>query len=174
MTTYKLKLWIDHTIVDETTASKYLESIEKHNNNIKLWKSNPDTAHVDAGFDLFVPDNININRISWAYKLNMGVKTSMTFKNKPTSYYLYSRSSTPIKTPLRLANSVGIIDSGYIGHIIALFDNIEQREYTVKKNDRLVQICSPNITYPLEVLLVNSESDFLNTSRGAGGFGSTD
>jgi len=174
MSTYKLNLWIDPTIVDETTAAKYLEAIEKHNNSVKLWKSNPEISHVDAGFDLFVPENIPINRVSWANKLNMGVKTSMTFKNKPTSYYLYSRSSTPIKTPLRLANSVGIIDAGYTGHIIALFDNIEQREYTVKKNDRLVQICSPNITYPLEVSLVNYESDFLNTSRGTGGFGSTD
>ena len=174
MTTYKLKIWLDPNIVDETTASKYFEAIDKHNKNIKLWKANPEGSHVDAGFDLYVPDNIPINRISWANKINMGVKTSMTFKNKPSSYYLYSRSSTPIKTPLRLANCVGVIDSGYTGHIIALFDNVEQKEYTITKNDRLVQICSPNITYPIEVELLNSQDDFSATQRGSGGFGSTD
>ena len=172
MSVYKLNIWLDPTILHEDTVALYVDKIAKHNNLIKQWKENG--ATIDAGFDLFVPENIAINRVSWANKLNMGVKTSMTFKNKPTSYYLYSRSSTPIKTPLRLANSVGIIDSGYTGHIIALFDNIEQKEYTVKKNDRLVQICSPNITYPLEVSLVNYETDFNKTSRGSGGFGSTD
>ena len=38
------------------------------------------------------------------------------------SYYLYPRSSVSTKTPLRLANSVGIIDSGYRGNIKAVFD----------------------------------------------------
>ena len=35
---------------------------------------------------------------------------------KYVGYYLYSRSSTPVKTP-RLANGVGVIDSGYRGNI---------------------------------------------------------
>ena len=51
MATYKLNIWIDSSIVDETTAAKYLEAIEKHNNSVKLWKSNPEISHVDAGFD---------------------------------------------------------------------------------------------------------------------------
>jgi dUTP pyrophosphatase len=174
MATYKLSILLDPTIVDEETANLYIESIKKHNNKISEWKKNPNSICVDAGFDLFVPDNISVNRVTWARKINMGVKTSMTFKQRPSSYYLYSRSSTPIKTPLRLSNSVGIIDSGYRGHIIALFDNIEQREYTIQKNDRLVQICSPNITYPIEVSLVNSDNDFLSSVRDVGGFGSTD
>jgi dUTP pyrophosphatase len=174
MATYKLSIWLDPTIVDEETANLYIESIKKHNNKISEWKKNSNNICVDAGFDLFVPDTISVNRVTWARKINMGVKTSMTFKQRPSSYYLYSRSSTPIKTPLRLSNSVGIIDSGYRGHIIALFDNIEQREYTIQKNDRLVQICSPNITYPIEVSLVNSDSDFLSSTRDVGGFGSTD
>ena len=172
MSVYKLKIWLDPEFIDKDTFNLYTDKITKHNDKVKLWKQHG--TNVDAGFDLFVPQNQSINRISWANKLNMGVKTSMTFKKQPTSYYLYSRSSTPIKTPLRLANSVGIIDSGYTGHIIALFDNIQQIEYIVKKNDRLVQICSPNITYPIEVELINHDSEFLPTLRGTGGFGSTD
>ncbi len=171
-TFYKLNIKIDTDMVDESTIVCYKNAINLHNMKVNNWKKNysEDNICIDAGFDLFVPNNININRESWANKINMGIHTSMTFDNKPCSYYLYSRSSTPIKTPLRLANSVGIIDSGYTGHIIALFDNVEKREYTILKNDRLVQICSPNITYPLEVRLVNSIN---STNRGNNGFGST-
>ena len=97
----------------------------------------------------------------------------MEFKGKPVSYYMYSRSSTPIKTPLRLANCVGIIDAGYRGHMMALFDNIQQIAHTIKKGDRLVQICSPNITYPIEVEIINSIDNFQSSQRGTGGFGST-
>ena len=43
------------------------------------------------------------------------IKCAMKYKNRFVGYYLYSRSSTPIKTPLRLANNIGIIDSSYQG-----------------------------------------------------------
>ena len=52
----------------------------------------------------------------------------MTFNGKPTAYYLYPRSSMGSKTPLRLSNSVGIIDAGYRGNIIGVVDNISDRE----------------------------------------------
>ena len=55
------------------------------------------------------------------------------------------------KTPLRLANSIGLIDGGYRGEIMAMCDNIKTDSYTVEKGQRLFQIvcdCSP-ITYDL-------------------------
>jgi dUTP pyrophosphatase len=158
MGTYRLKIWLDPDFVDSEVQQLYMTAVFKHNNIIKEWKRNDGfQTDVDAGFDLFVPETKEINRVSWAQKINHGVKTSMTFKGKPVSYYMYSRSSTPIKTPLRLANSVGIIDA----------------PHTIQKGDRLVQICSPNMTYPLEVELINSEDQFLPSMRGTGGFGST-
>ena len=86
----------------------------------------------------------------------------------PVSYYLYRRSSI-IKTPLRLANSVGIIDSGYRGDIIACVDNIKNVPYTIEQGTRLFQICGPTLE-PIEFKLVTDLSD---TQRGEGGFGST-
>jgi dUTP pyrophosphatase len=74
-----------------------------------------------------------------------------------------------------LANSIGIIDAGYRGNYIAAFDNIRPQAFTVEKGQRLVQICPPNLTYPLRVELVD-DLDFasaMQTERGAGGFGST-
>ena len=90
------------------------------------------------------------------------------YKKVPSSYYLYPRSSI-VKTPLRLANSVGIIDAGYRGNIMAFVDNIKGEDYVVEKGTRLFQICSGDLS-PLTFELVNSLSD---TSRGTGGFGST-
>ena len=88
----------------------------------------------------------------------------------PVGYFLYPRSSTGTKTPLRLANSLGIIDAGYRGNYIAAFDNIREAVFTVDRLQRLVQICPPNLTYPLRVELVE---ELEQTERGAGGFGST-
>jgi len=174
MASYRLKIFLDPEIIDSEIEQLYATAALKHNNIIKEWKKNEGyQTDVDAGFDLFIPETKEINRIAWAVKINHGIKTSMTFKGKPVSYYMYSRSSTPIKTPLRLANSVGIIDAGYRGHMMALFDNIQQIPYIIQKGERLVQICSPNITYPLEVEIINSETQFLPSNRGTGGFGST-
>ena len=68
-----------------------------------------------------------------------------------------------------LANSVGIIDSGYRGNILAAVDNIWDQPYDLKKGTRLFQICAPDLT-PINVELVDSLDE---TVRGAGGFGST-
>ena len=87
---------------------------------------------------------------------------------RSVGYYLYPRSSI-YKTPLRLSNSVGIIDAGYRGNIMACVDNHGSEDYTIKKGTRLFQICSPDLK-ELKFKLSNTLSE---TSRGEGGFGST-
>lgn len=124
----------------------------------------------DSGLDLFCPETITVNP-GETVKINLQINCEAlhdTIENTNVSYYLYPRSSI-IKTPLRLANSVGIIDAGYRGDIIACVDNIKSESYTVNKGDRLFQICAGNLE-PIEFQLVN---DLSNTQRGAGGFGST-
>ena len=99
-----------------------------------------------------------------------------------TGFYMYPRSSLS-KTQLRLANSVGIIDSGYRGHIMGMFDVVnvceneenEDRDadYFVEKFDRLVQICAPSLV-PIFVEIVETLEELgEKTERGEGGFGST-
>jgi dUTP pyrophosphatase len=133
------------------------------------------TAYPDAGFDLFSPETIEIASRATC-KLDHDVKSCMVWVNDdgdetPVAFYLYPRSSTGTKTPLRLANSVGIIDAGYRGSLIAAFDNWSNEPYVVTKGQRLVQICPPDLSnYPLLVELVD-ELDA--TERGEGGFGST-
>ena len=90
----------------------------------------------------------------------------------PLGYYLaiYPRSSTGFKTPLRLSNSVGIIDSDYRGEIGLIFTNTSNStSYSIKKGERLAQgIIQKSIQ--CELLEVDELSE---TERNTGGIGST-
>ena len=80
----------------------------------------------DSGIDLFFPEDIRINP-GETKEIDLQIQCealSDQNDNINVSYYLYPRSSI-IKTHLRMANSVGIIDAGYRGNIIACVDNIE-------------------------------------------------
>lgn len=139
----------------------------------------------DAGIDLFNIKNQCVTGRSLSNKIDLGINCSMMFVNNSAAekkithcgYYLYPRSSTGSKTPLRLANSVGIIDAGYRGNIIACFDNNGNNDFEVVCGDRLVQICSPNITYPTLINIVSTtkklEMQNSINRRLKGGFGST-
>ena len=127
--------------------------------------------HFDSGVDLYCPDNILVDPGETKF-INLGVACAATKYNhgiyQPAAFYLYPRSSLS-KTPLRLANSVGIIDSGYRGNIIAAVDNISDEGFLVKKGTRLFQICAPDLSM-IDFDLVDKLD---KTTRGEGGFGST-
>ena len=79
---------------------------------------------------------------------------------------LFSRSSVP-KTNLRLANAVGVIDSGYRGEVMLKFDKSGDKQY--EPGDRVGQLMLVPIPSIQFVQVVNlPQSD-----RGLGGFGST-
>jgi dUTP pyrophosphatase len=122
----------------------------------------------DSGFDLFMPAEVTIPARSMVM-IDLGVRTQVLDpKNNTFGYYLYPRSSIS-KTPLRLANSVGIIDAGYRGTLKVAVDNISDVPYTVKRGERLFQVCLPNLMpFQVEYNLVDRY-----TERGEGGFGST-
>jgi len=126
----------------------------------------------DSGLDLFFPSDITLKYGDCGVKVDLGIQCEglddSTEKN--ISYYLYPRSSIS-KTPLRMSNSVGIIDSGYRGNIIVALDHIDPnvKEFTIQKGTRLFQICGPSLD-PISLEVVGSLSD---TDRGNGGFGST-
>lgn len=184
-----LKIFIDSN--DDELINKYILSGENHNNKLLI---NP--AHIDAGFDLFAPGTTeggdvltfytssiydDNNNIITANKLDMKVCCSARMyldngKNFNTGYYMYPRSSLT-KTSLRLSNSTGIIDAGYRGHLIGMFDVINlpygHSIYYGKKFDRYLQICAPGLV-PIIIEIVNDMSELgEETERGSGGFGST-
>ena len=118
----------------------------------------------DAGIDLFVVNEQSIMAgESTLIHLQISCENS---ENKP--YLLMPRSSSA-KTPLRLSNSIGLIDGGYRGEIMAAVDNIKTEDYTVEPGQRLFQLVAMDGS-PIHFKLVDELSD---TSRGSGGFGST-
>lgn len=145
----------------------YAKSVASHND--KLIRQ----EYIDAGFDLFVPTSFNCEE-GTIVKIDFGIQCAAYMTSgHPTGYYLYPRSSLS-KTSMRLANSVGIIDAGYRGNIIGMFD-CNNRDYDINQFDRLVQICSPTLT-PIYVELVSSVTElgaFAGEERGGNGFGSS-
>ena len=53
---------------------------------------------------------------------------------------IFPRSSMGGKTPLRLSNSIGLIDPDYTGELLLLLDNISEEAYEINRMDRLVQL----------------------------------
>ena len=94
---------------------------------------------------------------------------------------MYPRSSLS-KTRLRLANSTGIIDAGYRGHLMGMFDVVNipdnfpddiDAEFFGEKYDRYLQICAPGLI-PIVIEIVDSREELGGeTARAGGGFGST-
>ncbi len=80
----------------------------------------------DAGIDLFVIEEQTIESGETTL-IPFGIACE-NMENKP--YLLMPRSSIA-KTPLRLCNSIGLIDAGYRGEIMAAVDNIKLEPYTV-------------------------------------------
>ena len=58
---------------------------------------------------------------------------------KAVSYLLLPRSSVA-KTPLRMSNSVGLIDSGYRGELKIVLDNTGTVDYPIRAGEKLAQI----------------------------------
>ena len=125
----------------------------------------------DSGFDLFMPADLILGPRTTTF-IDLGVRCQIQDPtNRTFGYYLYPRSSIS-KTPLRLANSVGIIDAGYRGHLIGMFDCFNT-QHMLEKHDRVLQICAPSLM-PIFVELVNSEQELgEETMRSSSGFGSS-
>ncbi len=163
-----LKIYIDSD--DKELLNKYLESINER--NLKMLNN---INHIDAGFDLFAPElktftSLGVNKLD--YKIICNAKIVNRQEAYNTGFYMYPRSSIS-KSNLRLANNVGIIDAGYRGHLMGMFDVIYANETIVNKLDRHVQICAPELI-PIIVEIVSSREELgEETARGDGGFGST-
>lgn len=152
----------------------YKEAIEKFNKEKTL-------KHRNSGFDIFVPYNTgkpyeySRELGIYAHSIDHYIRCAVYDKEgNPLPYYLYPRSSIS-KTYMRMSNSVGIIDSGYRGNIIAKVDIMPNHITTFHLNfgERFFQLCSHNLLPFESVELIENQGDLEETERGEGGFGST-
>lgn len=80
------------------------------------------------------------------------------------------RSGLALKHGLTVLNAPGTIDSDYQGEVKIILVNLGDRNYEVKKGDRIAQMVV-NEVHQAQFELVEDFSVY--TERGAGGFGST-
>ncbi len=83
--------------------------------------------------------------------------------------FVFPRSGIAIKHGIGLLNSVGVIDSDYRGEIMVGVINQVKESYTIEPGERIAQM----VIMPVSTMPVVEVSELDETSRGAGGFGST-
>nr|DAY24822.1 MAG TPA: dUTPase [Caudoviricetes sp.] len=135
--------------------------IKKLSKNVELPKQSTQGA---AGMDFYLPQPVRFepNR---SKKVPLGVAVEI-----PEGYVmlLIPRSSM-WTTPLRMPNSVGVIDSDYRGEVCALLQNTHHLAWTAEAGERLVQ----GVIVPVPEVQIQEVEELSETSRGVGGFGST-
>ena len=119
-----------------------------------------------AGIDCYMPKTVIVPAGARGQFVGLGISVEV-----PDGYHVQvlPRSSTGLKTPIRIANMVGIVDSDFRGQVAALVDNVSDEDFTLEKGNRYFQLvvtknCCDN------VLVVDELSQ---TERGASGYGST-
>jgi dUTP pyrophosphatase len=80
------------------------------------------------------------------------------------------RSGLAAKSGVTVLNAPGTIDADYRGEVKVILVNLGDREFTVKRGERIAQLVPMRIA---EDLNFEESADVGETARGAGGFGHT-
>ena len=94
---------------------------------------------------------------------------AIAIENNETAAFVYARSGLGIKHGISLSNGVGVIDSDYRGELKVPMINLGKEAYTIQPGERVAQLCIAPV-YTAAFVPVQELGD---TTRGAGGFGST-
>ena len=166
------KLLVD-TIMDKMFGIFNAAAEKYHSYAIELPIQLEDGAQVptyahdsDAAADMYAMEDVEVPAHSNGVPVKTGVHIQL-----PEGWvaFVLPRSSIGAKTPLRLSNSAGVIDSGYRGEVRALYDNIGDEPYQIHKGDRIAQmLVMPSYRFKANVVDSLEDSD-----RGEAGFGST-
>jgi len=119
-----------------------------------------------GGYDIYMPEDGTIGGMFGPAKVGLGFATAI-----PPGFValLLPRSGCGSKFGVELQNTCGVIDADYRGEWFATLRTKNGEKFSWEKGERVLQmILVPVITPDLEV--VDSLDE---TSRGAGGLGST-
>ncbi len=126
----------------------------------------PRKAHDDdAAFDL----RSRVDVVIPSRKITL-VPTGV-FMELPVGYeaQVRPRSGLALKHGITVLNTPGTIDAGYRGEVGVILINAGENDFTIGRGDRIAQMVIQQLS---DVQLVAAEQ-LSDTSRGAGGFGST-
>ncbi len=153
--------------------AKYILNIKPCTTNLDIKKKYEEfsTHHLgDSGIDLYIINELIVESFKVG-TIDFEIQCEMydLETNTLCSYYLVPRSSIA-NTDFQLVNSIGIIDAGYRGNIKAKIRNFNPTESSILNPfSSYFQIISPD----LKPIKVNIVDELTNTTRGTGGFGST-
>lgn len=117
----------------------------------------------DAGMDLYSNETITIQPQERKL-IPIGIALTI-----PSGYVGLIWDKSGIATNHGLKTMAGVIDSGYRGEIKILIHNLSNQPYTVQAGTKIAQMLIQPVVQN-EIVEVKNLDD---TSRGAGGFGST-
>lgn len=131
-----------------------------------------------SGFDLVAVEDVTV-RLGETKLVKTGLSVAV---DRGYELQVRPRSGLSLKTPLRVANAPGTVDSDYRGEVCVIISNTASEgdshgngrsfyhgDMIITKGDRIAQgVICPVLQVEFEV--VESLDD---TTRGAGGFGST-
>ena len=126
----------------------------------------PSYAHPgDAGMDIYSSEDVLI--IAGKTKI---ISTGLSFEI-PYGFEMQIRpkSGLSLNFGLTILNSPGTLDAGYRGELKILVFNTSDKDYEVKKGQKIAQ----GIVSKIELVDIEEVSELSDTSRGKNGFGST-
>lgn len=134
---------------------------------LRIGAKAPEYAHPgDAGLDLFSTDEVEI----MPGKSSL-IKTGISIQLPPkTEAQIRPRSGLALKHQITVLNSPGTIDEGYRGEIGVIIINHGNKPFCIEKGMKIAQM----VLKPVFSVTITIEDKLTTTSRGDGGFGSTD
>lgn len=136
--------------------------IKKLSENAKL----PEYAHLtDAGADIFALEDTYL-KPNETKLVKTGIAVAI-----PIGYEIQirPRSGLSLKTPLRVANTPGTIDTDYRGEVCVIMWNSGNEAVKIEAGDKIAQM----VINEVPMIKWKEVTELSSTERGAGGFGST-
>lgn len=158
-------------IVSPTEMDREYPNLRKTLFDFINWPTDPFIAHH------IMPKTIGGNETELIYRMEpgesvlagIGFVTQMSF---PLFYWVAPRSGLASKYGINVTNAPGTVDPDYRGEAGVLIYNRNHHSFDLSRNMRIAQIIFQKAIIP-EFEKVHNTSDFTDTPRGSGGFGST-
>lgn len=108
----------------------------------------------DAGRNLPLKTDACISGGEISHKIHLGIRVRVRKLVGPPErlyyqdwpWHLVLRFSTAANTPVRLSNSIGVMDAGYRGEVIAIVDNVGDHALVLKSGHAYFQMVLPDGT----------------------------
>lgn len=127
----------------------------------------PTYAHdTDAGVDLQSAIDITLEPHTYGTIIPTGIAIQLP---KGTEAQVRAKSGNSCKTTLRISNSLGTVDEGFIGEIGVIVDNIGDEPIVIPKGKGIAQLI---LKYQPKFNFIEVD-ELIPTDRGEGGYGSS-